>query len=49
MVAHFIDYDFRQRTRLLALRTIIGAPTGETVSWHLAKVIGDYDLEDRLG
>lgn len=49
VVAHFVDSDFKLRTRLIALRIVNGKHSGKNLGWHLRRVITDFSLKNTLG
>lgn len=49
VVAHYVDSHYRLRTRLIALRHVVGSHSGENIQFHLSAVIRDFHLEERLG
>ena len=49
VVIHYVDVEFKNRTRLIALRRLRGYHTGENMSVLLIEVIKEYGFQDRLG
>lgn len=49
IVAHFVDRQWKLRTRLIALRRVAGSHTAENMVEHLNKVVELFDIQDKLG
>jgi hypothetical protein len=47
--AHYLDTSFQVQSRLLALRRVWGAHSGETQATILHDVFGEYGIRDRIG
>jgi len=49
IVAHFIDADARKCTFLLGLPQIEGSHTGENIAESVGAIIGEFNIQDRIG
>lgn len=49
VVAHYIDENFKYKTRLIGLRRVYGNHTGENMVHHLIDVIETYRIWDKVG
>lgn len=49
VVAHYLDRDFVNQTRLIALRRLLGPHSGANMAETLIDVTGDFGIADQLG
>jgi hypothetical protein len=47
-VCHYIDKSHKKRTRLIALRRLRGSHSGENIDKHLAEIVQEFGIDDRL-
>ena len=49
VVAHYLDKDFVNRSRLIALRRLQGPHSGENMAILLLKIVREFEITDRIG
>jgi hypothetical protein len=50
IVAHYLDKQtWKNQSRLLALKEVDGAHTGENMAEYVSRVVDDYEISDQLG